>query len=167
MDFSREFNPEDPIAYFLTWTTYGTWLPGDERGWHSTESRDPEQPVRGYVIHSQYLMKETEFRLTPELRKTIHTCILDHCAFRTWTVHALNVRSNHIHIVLTAKRFRPEKIRDQLKSWCTRTLSAVGVNRNRFWTQGGSCRWINQEDDLWAAISYVRDSQDLKDPFSF
>jgi hypothetical protein len=22
----------DPLAYFLTWTTYGTWLPGDERG---------------------------------------------------------------------------------------------------------------------------------------
>lgn len=24
---------DDPIAYFLTWVTYGTWLPGDERGW--------------------------------------------------------------------------------------------------------------------------------------
>ena len=23
----------DPLAYFLTWPTYGTWLPGDERGW--------------------------------------------------------------------------------------------------------------------------------------
>ena len=22
-----------PLAYFLTWTTYGSWLPGDERGW--------------------------------------------------------------------------------------------------------------------------------------
>ena len=23
----------DPLAYFITWATYGTWLPGDERGW--------------------------------------------------------------------------------------------------------------------------------------
>ena len=23
----------EPLAYFLTWPTYGTWLPGDERGW--------------------------------------------------------------------------------------------------------------------------------------
>jgi hypothetical protein len=23
----------DPIGYFLTWVTYGTWLPGDTRGW--------------------------------------------------------------------------------------------------------------------------------------
>ena len=27
------FNTGEPLAYFLTWTTYGTWLPGDERGW--------------------------------------------------------------------------------------------------------------------------------------
>ncbi len=24
---------DDPIGYFLTWVTYGTWLPGDARGW--------------------------------------------------------------------------------------------------------------------------------------
>src|SRR3990172_10721 len=23
----------EPIAYFLTWTSYGTWLSGDPRGW--------------------------------------------------------------------------------------------------------------------------------------
>ena len=22
-----------PLAYLITWTTYGTWLPGDQRGW--------------------------------------------------------------------------------------------------------------------------------------
>lgn len=22
-----------PLAYLITWTTYGTWLPGDRRGW--------------------------------------------------------------------------------------------------------------------------------------
>ncbi len=24
---------DDPLAFFLTWTTYGSWLQGDERGW--------------------------------------------------------------------------------------------------------------------------------------
>ena len=23
----------DPLAFFLTWSTYGSWLPGDARGW--------------------------------------------------------------------------------------------------------------------------------------
>ena len=32
---SRDNEPPmpEPIAYFLTWTTYGSWLPGDQRGW--------------------------------------------------------------------------------------------------------------------------------------
>ena len=30
----KRFNTGDPVAYFITWTTCGTWLPGDERGWH-------------------------------------------------------------------------------------------------------------------------------------
>jgi hypothetical protein len=29
----------DPIGYFLTWVTYGTWLPGDARGWVQLEQR--------------------------------------------------------------------------------------------------------------------------------
>ena len=35
----------EPLAYFLTWPTYGTWLPGDERGWveyrHGWQLPDP------------------------------------------------------------------------------------------------------------------------------
>lgn len=26
-------NDDEPIAYFITWTVYGTFLQGDERGW--------------------------------------------------------------------------------------------------------------------------------------
>src|ERR1700747_2517170 len=43
----RELEPPmpEPLAYFLTWTTYGTWLPGDERGWvqyrHGMRLPDP------------------------------------------------------------------------------------------------------------------------------
>ena len=35
MGRGRENEPPmpEPLAYFLTWSTYGTWLPGDERGW--------------------------------------------------------------------------------------------------------------------------------------
>ena len=35
----------EPLAYFLTWPTYGTWLPGDECGWveyrHGWQLPDP------------------------------------------------------------------------------------------------------------------------------
>ena len=30
-----------PLAYHITWTTYGSWLPGDPRGWklHAVNAR--------------------------------------------------------------------------------------------------------------------------------
>ena len=34
---------DDPLALFLTWTTYGLWLPGDERGWVEKPGRFRER----------------------------------------------------------------------------------------------------------------------------
>lgn len=36
----------DPLTYFITWTTYGTWLPGDVRGWRKTNA-GPQLPRLG------------------------------------------------------------------------------------------------------------------------
>jgi hypothetical protein len=40
---------DDPIGYFLTWVTYGTWLPGDARGWveyrHGWQFPDPPREI--------------------------------------------------------------------------------------------------------------------------
>jgi hypothetical protein len=34
-----------PIAYLLTWTRYGTWLHGDERGSVDAEHHTPGEPL--------------------------------------------------------------------------------------------------------------------------
>jgi hypothetical protein len=72
------------------------------------------------------------------------------------------VRTNHVHVVVTAADYRPETVRDQFKSWCTRRLKEAGATRTRFWTEGGSCRWINTEAALEAAVGYVLEAQDRK-----
>ncbi len=33
----------EPLAFLLTWTTYGTWLRGDRRGWVE-EKKGHQQP---------------------------------------------------------------------------------------------------------------------------
>jgi hypothetical protein len=33
-----------PLAYHLIWTTYGTWLPGDARGWIKCGVRGIQPP---------------------------------------------------------------------------------------------------------------------------
>ena len=56
----------DPITYFITWTTYGTWLPGDARGWRKTKKGDQSpQPLleawcRNQMTDSPVLLNETQ-----------------------------------------------------------------------------------------------------------
>jgi hypothetical protein len=56
----RECEPPrpEPLAYFLTWPTYGTWLPGDERGW--VEYR------RGMQLPDPILKHEAAARMTED-----------------------------------------------------------------------------------------------------
>ncbi|WP_390621322.1 transposase [Maioricimonas rarisocia] len=95
-------------------------------------------------------------------RLVVHATIERHCTIRRWTLHKLNVRSNHVHIVVTAPDCAPAIVRDQLKAWCTRKLKAIHPRRSHFWTEGASCRWINHEDDLESAIRYVGEAQNRK-----
>lgn len=56
---------DDPLAYFITWTTYGTWLPGDPRGWveyhHGHQLPDPI-----LELESRMLMTEDACRLAAD-----------------------------------------------------------------------------------------------------
>ena len=51
----------DVLAYFLTWTTYGTWLPGDARGWvnrHPQGDNVIAPPSPALEWHARRLMEE-------------------------------------------------------------------------------------------------------------
>ena len=41
-------------------------------------------------------------------------------------------------------------------------LKKHAPTRSRFWTDGGSGRWINTEEDLDAVVVYVIEAQDRK-----
>lgn len=156
----REYNSGEPIAFFITWTCYGTWLPGDERGWwRKGEFHAPNDLFREMAAAE---MKETPFVPSRQDRDIVEATIARHCEIRGWTLHTAKARSNHVHVVVTAPGYEPETVRDQLKAWCTRKLKPTNPGRERFWTEGGSRRWINHEDDLEAAIMYVNEAQDRK-----
>ena len=158
-----KWNPGDPLGYFLTWSSYGTWLPGDERGWSRKYDWDIQPPNPSVVKFAQSRMKEPAFTLSINSRILVEDTIRRHCSIRGWTLHAVNARSNHVHVVVTAPSYPPEKAREQFKAWSTRRLKEIEPTRTRFWTEGGSCRWINHEADLEAAVIYVLEGQDRKE----
>ena len=158
----RSFNTDDPLAYFLTWTTYGTWLPGDDRGWNRKGVPGTQVSNPSFRDAARARMKEDAFTLSTAQREIVERTIRKHCEIRKWRLHAVNARSNHVHVVVTAPGYKPKTVRDQFKAWCSRNLKQVIDKRTQFWTEGGSCRSINTEADLEAAIAYVMEAQDRK-----
>jgi REP element-mobilizing transposase RayT len=173
----RECEPPmpDPLAYFLIWTTYGTWLPGDERGWvlYRRGMRLPD-PILEREAAAR--MTEDACRLDQEQRRLVETTIADHCRVRGWTLYAVNCRSNHVHAVVAANR-HPDEIREQFKAWCTRRLKAMEEERQRttsariipgngktvrrnWWAERGSGFYINDDEGLERVVYYVLEAQD-------
>lgn len=154
---------DEPLGYFLTWVTYGTWLPGDERGWveyqHGWKLPDPIRELDALAA-----MTENACLLDESQRRAVESQIAETCRHRGWHLHAVNCRSNHVHVVVTAANTRPKKIRADLKAWATRCLKDRFDNtRENWWADRGSIRFLNTEASLEAAVIYVSDAQDRKD----
>ena len=159
----RSFNAGEPIAFFVTWTCYGSWLPGDARGWHRWREGGEQQPNEFLHAVADARMKEPGFLMSQQDRDVVQATVVSHCELRRWTCYVVNARSNHVHVVVAAPGYNPQVVRNQFKSWCTRKLRPSHTGRKRFWTEGGSCRSINCQDDLESAVQYAGEAQDKKD----
>ena len=158
---------DDPIAFFITWTCYGTWMPGDDRGWTKWHNGDRvPQPLladwcRGRQAEATVVLDRTQ-------RQIVTNVIQEHCQKRNWQLHAVNCRTNHCHLVVTASDYDGEQVRDQLKAWSTRRLKerqrSDGVSetdlRVNWWTRKGSVRYLFDDESLHATITYCFDAQD-------
>ena len=95
-----------PLAYFITFRSYGTWLPGDERGWTHRHESDFGTPIRrgeaALWDFSHAALAGEPFTLDAARRPVVERAIRDVCHHRGWVLHALNVRTNHVHLVVSA-----------------------------------------------------------------
>jgi REP element-mobilizing transposase RayT len=98
--------------------------------------------------------------LDGERREAVADAIRSVCEHRNWAVLALNVRSNHVHVVVAAE-VAPEKVLVDLKSWSTRRLREVGLAApdEKLWSRHGSTRWLWSEGDVVGACRYVNEAQ--------
>ena len=150
----------EPLAYHITWTTHGTWLPGDERGWVRRGVPGVQAPDPDRREEARQDMREPALVLDAEQCAVVEATVRAHCVIRRWTLHALNARTTHVHVVVTAAATDPTKAMDQLKSWCSRRLNERTTKPpERWWTRHGSTKWINDEDYFHRAVRYVSELQ--------
>ena len=110
-------------------------------------------------------MTEEPVVLTLVQRDLVTSVVRKHCEIRQWTLYAVNVRSNHVHVLVRAP-IAGDEVRTQLKAWCSRRLSEhAGLlghgkdGQRRWFTEKGDVRWIKDESHLADAIQYVEEFQ--------
>ena len=119
--------------WLLTWTTYGTWLPGDERGFvgavrqnsdgtQATHNQpgteyDRERPhLEGFAKATQKLPTS---RLTREQAAAVCKQIQATAAIRQWKLFAIAVMANHVHLVVGGPGDpEPNTLLRDFKSYC-------------------------------------------------
>ena len=155
---------DHPLAYFITWTVYGSFLQGDARWWRSRgKGSQPPQPLLERW-HRERLNHEVIF-LNESQRAIVENEVERLCEYRGWKLWIANARTNHVHIVVTAIDYAGNKVRDQLKANCTRKLRAehpVFINRP-VWSVGGDWKCINTEEHLEQVIVYAGEAQERMD----
>ena len=150
-----------PLAYLITFTCYGTWLHGDKRGSvdevHNVYGTPFVEKNSARYNEARKKMREPPMFLTEAQRILVAAVIVEVCLFRKWTLHECNVRSNHVHIVVSGD-VDPDKIMKDVKAYATRRLRESGeVEQTRsVWTKDGSTKFLWTESSLFAAIEYVR-----------
>jgi REP element-mobilizing transposase RayT len=154
----------DPIAYFITFTTYGTWLHGRAPGSVDREHNEPGTPCLPPSIEQEessgHKLRQPPYLHDGPRRQVVLQTILEVARHRKWKVWAVHVRTNHVHVVITAT-VKAEKVMADFKAWASRRLReefAEDTDRDR-WTQHGSTKHLWNEQSLTEKSVYVLDGQ--------
>jgi len=156
--------PDHPIAYFITFTTYGVWLHGRATGSVDHRNSDygsefiPANPKWELLDRTQ--MKEEPYLLDSARRKVVLETICEVAKFRGWKLWAVQVRTNHVHIVVSGEA-TPEKIMSDFKAYSSRRLKErlgeIGITKR--WTQHGSTKYMWNEESMRECIDYALNGQ--------
>ena len=164
-DLDIEFNTSGvPIAYFISFRCYGTWLHGDERGSvdrdNNTYGSSMLLPDEKKKRKMQSLMNRNPVELTAARRIAVETAIRETCDTRGWFLKAINVRTNHVHSVVSANR-KPELVMNAFKANATSMMIKYSLWQRGLkpWSRHGSTRYLWNEKSVARAIDYVINGQ--------
>jgi REP element-mobilizing transposase RayT len=171
LDYIEFQDRTQPLAYLITFRCYGTWLHGEERG--SIDRRNyhrygtPDMPANEKLLDGERAeLKNPPILLNRAQRDVVESAIRGVCEHRAYVLHAINVRTNHVHSVVNAS-CEPEHVMDSFKAYATRKLRQEGLlgREVKPWARHGSTPYLWTEEQVQRAIDYVINGQG-DEPFS-
>jgi REP element-mobilizing transposase RayT len=140
------------LGYMVTWTTYGTWLQGDERQYVKDGRVLP--PNKAIAAVNRQALKKEPVRLSIDQRRIVEQAIRHKALQFTQQIYALAVCTNHVHLVA---EYIPRPIGivvQRYKACAVRALHKIGV-QGRVWTNGFDTRYCFDRGTLQRKINYV------------
>ena len=141
------------VGYMVTWTTYGTWLQGDRRGY----VRDGQVLGEDKALHdaNRGRLAQRPVRLGKENKAVVERTILGKAQRIEQSILAIAVCSNHVHIVVGYDGRPIEETVRRYKNASTVALREKGLE-GRVWTRGYDKRFCFDEASLEERIRYVQ-----------
>jgi len=99
--------------------------------------------------HDLDLLKQPPVKLNLRQRQVVESAIRKTCTIRRWQLWTLNVRTNHVHAVVSANK-KPEVILSAMKANATRSLREAGLWTSALspWSFGGSRKYLWDDKEL-------------------
>ena len=141
------------LGYFVTWTTYGTWLQGEEKGYVKGGKILPANPN----LHKANIksMANKKIILNNKQKEIVRETILNEIEKTGQKMLALAVCSNHIHIVLSYTGKPIEKTVGRLKNAARVALQKNGLEA-RVWSKGFDKKYCFDEKAFKNRVNYVQ-----------
>jgi len=152
---------DTPLAHLITFRTYGTWLHGDKRGSVNRfrniyGTRRLPADKNWIKVNSERLKREIVI-LNAAQRTSVEKAIKETCQKRGWILLAINVRTNHVHVVVATGGNHSAAALNALKANATRVMreDSCWLEASSPWVDKGSRRNLWNQRSVERAINYV------------
>jgi REP element-mobilizing transposase RayT len=137
----------------ITWTTYGTWLQGDERGYVKNGKTYPGNKALKKANESSQSSKAV--LLSKDEKQIAKQATIKEATLHGQQIYALSVCSNHVHVVAGYIEKPMSKIVAYYKKAARLALKSKG-RTGKVWTRGYDKRFCFDDMVLNQKIKYVQ-----------
>jgi REP element-mobilizing transposase RayT len=141
------------IGYMVTWTTYGSWLQGDERG-YVKNGKILTQNGR-LKSANQRQQKYPTVKLNTEQKQIVENTIIEEAQRINHKIFAIAVCSNHVHIVAGFFKESIEQAVHRYKYSATLALRRFG-SQGKICSKGFDKRFCFTDKELENKVRCVR-----------
>jgi REP element-mobilizing transposase RayT len=161
--------------WLLTWRTYGTRLPGDDRGFvcpvtgpdgiqviHNAPGTPIDADIPALREYARQIMKGPPVLLNREQAEAVLEQLMETARYRGWQLLAVAILADHVHVVVGVPGDpEPEVLLRDFKSYGSRRLNRAWPRPagGTWWVESGSRRILRSESAVLDAVRYVMENQ--------